>query len=207
LIKWYWLERVVRSNVLFAVLLAAVVSLLIAAGWWSLSRCLNVRFRPIADISANSDAAVMRLWRLAVIAGLLVHGAAASAAPADFRPVPTTRQLRGLTSEEATTLLGKLEDAQRRLKAGEPQYFELLAGSIASYDMIKSSPRDVFLQVPFNQVWNIERVRTDNRLWQPYRLAYSPNGLGRIYWEIEVALGFNGDIQRVLMTYKPPAPF
>ncbi len=40
-----------------------------------------------------------------------------------------------------------------------------------------------------------------------YSLAYSPNGLGQLYWEIEVALGFNGDIERVLMTYKPPAPF
>ena len=82
-----------------------------------------------------------------------------------------------------------------------------MAGSIASYEMTKSSPRDVFPQVPFKEVWDIERVRTDNRLWQPYRLAYSPEGLGQTYWDIEVVLGFSGDIQRVLMTYKPPAPF
>ena len=149
----------------------------------------------------------MRLWRFVVVAGLSVHATVASAAPTDFRPVPTTRQLRGLTAEEATALVGKLEDAQHRLKAGEPQHFELLAGSIASYEMTKSSPRDVFPQVPFKEVWDIERVRTDNRLWQPYRLAYSPEGLGQTYWDIEVVLGFSGDIQRVLMTYKPPAPF
>ena len=69
-------------------------------------------------------------------------------------------------------LLGKLEDGQRRLKAGEPQQFELLAGSIASYD--KSSPRDVFLQVPFQKVWNIERVPNE------YRITYSPEGLGQL---------------------------
>jgi hypothetical protein len=57
--------------------------------------------------------------------------------------VPNTRQLRGIPAEEATALLGKLEKAQRRLKAREPQLFELLAGSIASYDMTKSSPRGV----------------------------------------------------------------
>jgi hypothetical protein len=131
----------------------------------------------------------------------------APAAPRVTQPVPTTRQLRGLTAEEAAALLGKLEDAQRLLKAGEPQYFELLAGSMASYDMTKLSPRDVFLDVPFQQVWDIERVQTDNPMWQPYRLAYSPNGLGQLYWDIEVALGFNGNIERVLMNYKPPAPF
>ena len=129
----------------------------------------------------------------------------ASAAPGDVRHVPTKRQLQGLTIEEAAALLAKLEDAQRRLKAGDLQSFELLAGSIASYDMTKSSPRDVFLRVPFQKVWDIKRVPNEYR--HTYSLAYSPNGLGQLYWEIEVALGFNGNIERVLMTYKPPAPF
>lgn len=59
----------------------------------------------------------------------------------------------------------------------------------------------------FQKVWNIEPVRTDNPLWQPYRLAYAPNGLGQLYWDIEVVLGINGNIERLLMIYKPPAPF
>lgn len=149
----------------------------------------------------------MRLWRLVFVAGLSAYPAVASASPVKFIPVPATRQLRGLTAEEAAALLTKLQDTQRRLKTGEPQYFELLAGSIASYEMTKSSPRAVFLQVPFEKVWDIERVPTENRLWQPYKLAYSPDGLGQLYWEIEVVLGFNGNIERVLMVYKPPAPF
>jgi hypothetical protein len=149
----------------------------------------------------------MRVWHVVFVAGLSVQCAFASAEPKGIQPVPTTRQLRGLSAEEATALIAKLEDAQRRLKTGEPQSFELLAGSIASYDMTETAPRDAFLQVPFKEAWNIERVRTDNRLWQPYRLSYAPNGLGQLYWDIEVVLGFNGDIQRVLMTYKPPAPF
>ena len=149
----------------------------------------------------------MRGWRFLIIAVLAVQPAIGWTGAVKTVPVPTTRQLRGLDAREATALIAKLKDAQRALKTGKPQHFELLAGSIASYDMTKSPPRDAFLQVPFQQVWNIERVRTDNRLWQPYRLSYAPNGLGQLYWDIEVVLGFNGEIQRVLMVYKPPAPF
>lgn len=120
---------------------------------------------------------------------------------------PATRQLDGLSSQDAADLIAKLEDAQRRLKAGEFQSFELLAGSIASYDKTKVSPRDAFLHVAFSSVWEVKRVRTDNELWQPYKLAYAPDGLGKLYWDIEVMLGLEGKIERVTMTYKPPAPF
>ena len=149
----------------------------------------------------------MRLLRLLLVAALAVHSTAALAAPSELQPVPAEPRLRGLNAEEASTLVAKLKDAQRRLRAGEFLPFELLAGSIASYDMTKSAPREVFLRVPFDDVWVIERVRTDNRLWQPYRLAYAPNGLGELYWDIEVVLGFYDNIERVLMVYKPPAPF
>ena len=149
----------------------------------------------------------MRGWHALFVACLSVQCAIGWAETTTILPVPTTRQLRGLGAEEATALIAKLKNAQRQLKAGEFQSFELLAGSIASYDKAKVSPRDAFLQVPFEKVWNIERVRTDNRLWQPYRLAYAPSGLGRLYWDIEVVLGINGNFERVLMIYKPPAPF
>jgi hypothetical protein len=143
---------------------------------------------------------------------LLIVALAAQSANswADMRtavPVPTTRQLSGVTIEEATGLITKLEDAQRRLRTGQSQTFELLAGSIASYDMTKVSPRDAFLGVPFGDVWSIERLRTGNRPWRRYKLSYAPNGLGKLYWDIEVALEVDGNIERVLMTYKPPAPF
>jgi hypothetical protein len=122
-------------------------------------------------------------------------------------PPPPARQVRGLSNEEAKDLLARLEKAQRRLRSGETQSFALLAGSMASHPMANVSPRDAFLSIPFRKVWNIERLPSDNRLWQPYRLSYAPNGLGQLFWEIEIALGFNGDLERVLMNYKPPAPF
>ena len=149
----------------------------------------------------------MRIRHVLFVMGLSIPSAIAWTEAVSTRQVPTTRQLRGLDAGQANALIAKLEEAQRRLRAGEFQSFELLAGSIASYDKTKLSPRDAFLQVPFKNVWDIERVRTDHRLWQPHRLAYAPDGLGQLYWDIEVVLGFNGDIERVLMIYKPPAPF
>lgn len=149
----------------------------------------------------------MRMRHLLLSLLLAAQCAAGSAQAGSTAPAPAERQLRGLSRDEASLLLTKLEEAQRRLKAGEFQVFELLAGSIASYEQTKASPRGVFLEIPFQKVWSIERVNSDNRLWQPFRLAYSPDGMGQRYWDIEVVLGTNGNIERVLMIYKPPAPY
>lgn len=149
----------------------------------------------------------MRIWHIALIIGLAGQSAIGGAQARQAAPAPSTRQLTGLSPQDAVSLIAKLEEAQRNLEAGKFESFELLAGSIASYDEAKVSPRDVFLKVPFKSVWSVERVRSDNELWQPYRLAYAPDGLGKRYWEIEVVLGIDGDIQRVSMTNKPPAPF
>jgi len=149
----------------------------------------------------------MRIWDIVFIIGLVGQPSIGGAQAKQAVSVPTTRQLSGLSPQDASDLIAKLEDAQRRLKAGKFQPFELLAGSIASYDKTKVSPRDAFLQASFSSVWKVERVRSDNELWQPYRLSYAPDGLGKLYWDIEVMLGIDGNIDRVSMTYKPPAPF
>lgn len=116
------------------------------------------------------------------------------------------RQHIGLSRGEAAALLAKLEDAQRRLNAGEFQAFALLAGSVASYPQATQSPRTVFLEVPFQNVWNIERIKSGDRFLRTFRLAYAPQGLGKPYWDIEVVLGGNDAIERVQMFYRPPAP-
>jgi hypothetical protein len=149
----------------------------------------------------------MRKLHLYLIVGLIVSSAATSAKSFNLQQVLETRQLRGLTAEEATSLIANLTEAQRLLRAGEPVTFELLSGSVASYAMTEVAPRDAFLTVPFEEVWEIERLRTDTPLWRPYRLAYAPDGVGKLYWDVEVILGFSGNIERVQMVYKPPAPF
>jgi hypothetical protein len=162
---------------------------------------------PLRTFARIGKRLAMQVWHALLLGSLSVQSAVGWAETRSPLPVPQTRQLSGLSVGEATALLAKLDKAQRELKAGRFQSFELLAGSIASYPKTKVSPRDAFLQVQFQKVWKIERGRRDNPLWQPYKLAYSPNGLGQLYWDIEVVLGVNGAIERVLMIYKPPAPF
>ncbi len=136
-----------------------------------------------------------------------VAAMAQTAAPRSAVPVPTKVQLLGLSADEATSLVAILQDAQRQLRAGKFQHFALLSGSTASYDETRLSPRDAFLRLPFDRVWHIERIRHDSRALQTHRLYYAPNGLGQLYWDIEVMLGLEGGIERVVMTYRAPAPF
>lgn len=121
-------------------------------------------------------------------------------------PVLVERQLRGLSAEEADNLISKLKAAQGKLSEGEFQSFALLSGSIASSEAALIPPREAFLNVRFSDVWRIERLDSDTRLWNPYRLSYAPNGLGQFYWDVEVILGINGNIEKVAMLYRSPAP-
>lgn len=158
----------------------------------------------------------MRFCAAILAAGLLLQPVAVWAqssrsnqgvTAADAVPSPAKPQLEGLTPAEATALITKLEDAQRRLKTGTVVLFELLTGSLASNKEAMISPRKAFLDLPFRKVWSFKRLPAETRSWRPFRLAYAPNGLGKLYWEIEVVLGFNDEIERVTLVYKAAAPF
>lgn len=120
--------------------------------------------------------------------------------------VPAERQLSGLSPDEADAIIAQLKDAQRSLQEGKFESFALRSGSIASYKQTTISPREAFLQVPFDEVWTVDRV-TSTGAGSTYRLAYAPDGLGQRYWNIEVRLGANGTVEEVTLTYIPPAPF
>ncbi len=141
------------------------------------------------------------------LAFLGVPAMAQIAAPRAAAPVPAQVQLLGLNADEAASLVAILLDAQRQLRAGEFQHFALFSGATTSYPETRMSPRDAFLRLPFDRVWRIERLRHDNRALHTHRLAYAPNGLGQLYWDVEVMSGLEGRIERVVMTYKVPAPF
>ena len=117
------------------------------------------------------------------------------------------RHLNGLTAAEADALIATLKEAQRTLRNDGKLYFDLLSGAPASDPITKVSPRDVFREMRFDEVFIIERGPTDNRLWQPYKLAFRPEGPGQTSWQLEVVLGFYGDLQRLEMVYKAPPPF
>ncbi len=154
----------------------------------------------------------MPIWQIIstlplTLAFLGVPAMAQIAAPRSAAPVPAKVQLLGLNADEAMSLVAILQDAQRQPRAEKFQYFALFSGATASYGATRMSPRDAFLRLPFDRVWRIERIRHDNRALQTHRLAYAPNGLGQLYWDIEVMSGLEGRIERVVMTYKAPPPF
>ncbi len=148
----------------------------------------------------------MARWRalLALMVCLpLAEGAAALPAGASAAATP---RLTGLTAEEAQALIAQLANLQRRLRAGEPVVFRLLSGAPASYPMTNVAPREAFLALRFQSAFSIERLRTDNRLRQPFKLTIV-EGPNRPIWNVEVVLGLNGDVERVELLYEPAAPF
>lgn len=142
----------------------------------------------------------------------LIAAAALILTPPTFAQ-PTTpelapqTQLRGLTADQASELIGKVADAQAKLKKNELVFFELLSGAPASYPMTRVAPRDAFLGLPLAKIFSVERASSDNKLWQPYRLTVLPDGPGKLLWDVEVIIGSNGQIERIEMVYRPPAPF
>lgn len=152
----------------------------------------------------NVGMTFLRLIPIAATALLLAPATLAQPA----RPqAPSQMQLRGLTDEEAKALIAKVADAQSKVKNKEQVVFELLSGAPAFYPMTRTTPRDAFLRLPLAKTFSVERKATDNKLWQPYRIIVLPDGPGKLLWDVEVVLGINGQIERIEMLYRPPAPF
>ena len=145
-----------------------------------------------------------RLILIAATALLLAPDSFAQPSPAKVAAQP---QLRGLTAEDAAALIAKVTDAQSKLKNNEQAVFELLSGAPASYPMTRTTPRDAFLGLPLAKIFSVERKTSTNKLWQPYRIIVLPDGAGKLLWDVEVVLGINGQIERIEMLYRPPAPF
>lgn len=141
---------------------------------------------------------------LAATALLLAPATLAQPAPTKVAAQP---QLRGLTADEAAALIAKVGDAQAKLKNNEQVVFELLSGAPAFYPMTRTTPRDAFLGLPLAKTFSVERQTSANKLWQPYRIIVLPDGPGKLLWDVEVVLGVNGQIERIEMLYRPPAPF
>jgi hypothetical protein len=114
---------------------------------------------------------------------------------------------QALTADEKADLIARIQEAQASLRSGAPIYFQLLSGAPAAYPMTTTSPRDAFLNARFDEPFSIVRQPPANPSWKPYRLTLTPNGVGNNVWDVEVVLGFNGQIERVEMFYRPPHPF
>ena len=71
--------------------------------------------------------------------------------------------------------------------------------------MTEVSPRAAFLDLPVERAFSIERIRSDGG--PRYRLVLTPDGPGRLLWDVVVSVGYSGEIERVEMLYRPPHPF
>lgn len=147
----------------------------------------------------------MTNWRVApwALAIALVCASPVRAGPS-LSPVP---QLKGLTANEAQLVVAELMEGQRAVKAGDKVYFELLSGAPAIYDATLVPPRQAFLGMHFERPDVVERLEAPNSLWHPYRLIYFGKKGGELMWDVEVVLGFDNQLERVQLLYKPPPPF
>jgi hypothetical protein len=143
----------------------------------------------------------------AFVIGAMPVGVLAQSLAKPAQDQPGRRYLNGVTRQQADELVAKVKEAQRKLKGGEKLYFDLLSGAPAAYDMNGVPPRAAFLKTDFDRTWNIEHKDSGNPLWQPYRLSVISTKLGEPYWDVEVVIGVNGQIERIEMFYRPPAPF
>ena len=128
-----------------------------------------------------------------------------TAAKAAGDTVGTTAILRGVTKDEADFLIGQLGKLQTQLASGENVYFELLSGAPASYPETAISPRQAFLEMPFDRTGWIERTSTHPQ-WV-YKLTIQPGGNGSMVWDVEVVLDRDANVERIEMFTHPPAPF
>ncbi|MGR4864060.1 hypothetical protein [Caulobacter sp. LARHSG274] len=116
-------------------------------------------------------------------------------------------QLEGVTRQAAEDLIGKLETAQKDLRQRNDLTFALLSGAPAFYKQARLSPRDAFLDISFARPFSLKKLPADNANWMPYRIEILPDGPGRIVCDVDVILGFNGQIERVQLYYRQPDPF
>ncbi len=123
-----------------------------------------------------------------------------------IQPGSERPQLTRLSTDEAASLIVKLEDAQAKLRNGEKLYFSLSGGAPASFAQAKISPLQMFLGIRFQEVLVIERLNKDPSL-QRFKLAYAPRGVGQAYWEVEAALDATESVSSVDVMYRIPPPY
>ena len=148
-----------------------------------------------------------RMLGLALLASATFSPSHAASPTPETAGQAWTTQYRGLSAEDAAAVIGKLKEAQDKLRQGERLTFELLSGAPAFYEMNGVPPREAFLNASFDQPFSVRKLPPENQSWNPYRIELLPNGTGQLMWDVEVILGFYGEISRVEMYYRPPLPF
>ncbi len=107
-------------------------------------------------------------------------------------------------------MLDALRAEQAKLRDGEKAFFHLSSGAPASYDQNRIGPRDAFVALDLDDVWQIERTSRDGAVFPTYRLTLIPDGQNAPIWTLDVTMTWPRDVVRIIevtMFYGPPGPF
>ena len=149
----------------------------------------------------------LRFLTIAALAGAL---AAPGMLHAQSQPERPAEHLRSLDADEASRMLDALRSEQTRLRNGEKAFFDLSSGAPASYDQNRIGPRDAFVDLDLDHVWQIERKSPEGETFPLYELTIIPNGHNAPIWTVEVRMTWPKDVTRIIavrMFYGPPPPF
>ncbi|MEL7728064.1 hypothetical protein AAG612_00830 [Citromicrobium bathyomarinum] len=76
---------------------------------------------------------------------------------AQSQPAAPAQHLRSIDAAEASRVLDALRQEQAKLREGKKTYFDLSSGAPASYEQKRNGPRDAFVALDLDDVWQIER--------------------------------------------------
>ena len=85
-------------------------------------------------------------------------------------------------------MLDALRREQARLRDGRKAYFDLSSGAPASYDQNRIGPRDAFVALDLDDVWQIERKSRDGEVFPRYQLTLMPDGHNAPIWTVDVTM-------------------
>lgn len=110
-------------------------------------------------------------------------------------------------NSERNLVLEKIYQAQKNIKSGKFEGFKISLSSIVSYKESKVSPRSAFLGISPKGIIKVDRVFNKNSPGKHYRIKYSENIRNNTSWDIDVIMNTNSQIEKVDISFMPPAPF
>ena len=152
----------------------------------------------------------IRSSRFRMIAALACGLGVPGALHAQSQPAAPAQHLRSIPADETSWVLDALRQEQAKLRDGRNTYFDLSSGAPASYDQNRIGPRDAFVALDLDDVWQIERKSRDGEVFPRYQLTLMPDGHNAPIWTVDVTMTWPRDVMRIIevaMFYGPPAPF
>jgi|GEM_PF-1558366 len=153
----------------------------------------------------------IRPLRFAIVAALAGALCAPGMLCAQAQPQaePPAQHLRSLDAAEAIRMLDALRAEQAKLRDGGKAFFHLSSGAPASYDQNRIGPRDAFVALDLEHVWQIARTSREGAVFPTYQLTLIPDGHNAPIWTLDVTMTWPRDVVRIIavdMFYGPPAP-